>query len=127
MKSWSRVFQRFSTIKIFWPGARLPGPSSARQIKKIIKNYKYSPGTLTRARFCLMMLNDLNRTPAMVPLAAPLFGVLFLRGHISLKNRSYRPLLRASTSPFKSTCLFIYLKEPPLALYRRYKYWQVPF
>jgi hypothetical protein len=25
---------------------------------KKIKNYKYSPGTLTRARFCLMMLND---------------------------------------------------------------------
>jgi hypothetical protein len=34
------------------------GPSSARQIKKIIKNYRDSPGTLTRARFCLMMLND---------------------------------------------------------------------
>jgi hypothetical protein len=76
---------------------------------------------------CLPIAQRLNRTPAMVLLAAPLFRVLFLRGHISLKNRSYRPLLRASTSPFKSTCLFIYLKEPLLALYRRYKYWQVPF
>jgi hypothetical protein len=71
--------------------------------------------------------DKINRTSAMVPLAAPLFGVLFLRGHISLKNRSYRPLLRASTSPFKSTSLLIRLKEPPLALYLRYKYWQVPF
>jgi hypothetical protein len=34
------------------------GPSSVRRIEKIIKNYEYSPGTLTRARFCLMMLND---------------------------------------------------------------------
>jgi hypothetical protein len=33
----------------------LPGPSSARRNKKIIKNYEYSPGTLTRARFCLMI------------------------------------------------------------------------
>jgi hypothetical protein len=32
------------------------GPSSARRIKKIIKNYEYSPGTLTRARFCLMKI-----------------------------------------------------------------------
>jgi hypothetical protein len=30
-----------------------------------------------------------------------------LRGCISLKNRSYRPQLRHSTSPFKSTCLLI--------------------
>jgi hypothetical protein len=36
-------------------------------------------------------------------------GVLFLRGCISLKNRSYCPLLGASTSPFKSTCLLIRL------------------
>ena len=28
----------------------VPGPSSARRIKKIIKHYEYSPGTLTRAR-----------------------------------------------------------------------------
>jgi hypothetical protein len=41
----------------------------------------------------------------------------FLRGHISLKNQSYRPLLRASTSPFKSTCLLIKLKQAKVALY----------
>jgi hypothetical protein len=34
-------------------------------------------------------------------------GVLFSRGCISLKNRSYRPLLRDNTSPFKHTCLLI--------------------
>ncbi|MGK3739989.1 MAG: hypothetical protein ACI90V_006837, partial [Bacillariaceae sp.] len=36
---------------------------------------------------------ELNRTPVTVPLTGQLFGVIFLRGHISLKNRSYRPLL----------------------------------
>jgi hypothetical protein len=51
---------------------------------------------------------------------APLLGFLFFRGHISLKNRSYRPLLRASTSPFKSTCLLTRLKEAKIGLYRRY-------
>jgi hypothetical protein len=30
----------------------------------------------------------------MGPLTAPLLGFLFLRGHISLKNRTYCPLLR---------------------------------
>jgi hypothetical protein len=29
----------------------------------------------------------------------------FLRGHISLKNWTYCPLLRESATPFKSTCL----------------------
>jgi hypothetical protein len=32
-----------------------------------------------------------------------------LRGHISLKNWTYCPLLRESASPFKSTCLLITL------------------
>jgi hypothetical protein len=31
-------------------------------------------------------INNINRTPAMVPLAAPLFGLYYSRGHISLKN-----------------------------------------
>jgi hypothetical protein len=57
----------------------------------------------------------------MALILAPLLGFLLLRGHISLKNRSYRPLLRASTSPFKSTCLLIRLKEAKIDLYRRYK------
>jgi hypothetical protein len=51
-----------------------------------------------------------NRIQAMVPLMAPLFGVIFLRGHIFLKNWTYCPLLRESASPFKSTCLLITLK-----------------
>jgi hypothetical protein len=34
-------------------------------------------------------------------------GVLFLQGRISLKNWSYRPFLRESATPFKSTCLLI--------------------
>jgi hypothetical protein len=32
--------------------------------------------------------SSLNRTPAMAPILGPLFWVLFLGGHISLKNRS---------------------------------------
>jgi hypothetical protein len=46
-------------------------------------------------------------------------GVLFSRGCISLKNRSYRPLLRHSTSPFKRTCLLIRVKEVQFGLYCR--------
>jgi hypothetical protein len=33
-------------------------------------------------------MNLVNSFPVMVPLTAPLFGVFFLGGHISLKNRS---------------------------------------
>jgi hypothetical protein len=55
----------------------------------------------------------------MVPLTAPLFGVIFLRGHISLKNWTYCPVLRESATPFKRTCLLIKLKELPVVLYRR--------
>jgi hypothetical protein len=55
----------------------------------------------------------------MVPLTAPLFGVLFLRGYISLKNQTYCPLLRESATPFNRTCLLIKLKELPFGLYRR--------
>jgi hypothetical protein len=55
----------------------------------------------------------------MVPLTAPLFGVIFSRGHISLKNWTYCPVLKDSTSPFKGTCLLITLKEDPFGLYRR--------
>jgi hypothetical protein len=48
-----------------------------------------------------------NRIPVMVPLTAPLLGVIF-RGHISLKNWPKRLLLRHDTTSFKTTCLFIY-------------------
>jgi hypothetical protein len=41
----------------------------------------------------------------------------FLRECISLKNWSYRPLLRDSTSPFKSTCLLTKLLYVPGALH----------
>jgi hypothetical protein len=56
------------------------------------------------------LLSNINGFQAIVPLTGQEKGVLFLRGCISLKNWSYRPLLRASTSPFKSTCLLIKLK-----------------
>jgi hypothetical protein len=51
-----------------------------------------------------------NRIPVITPILGTDFRVLFLRGCISLKHRSYRPLLRDNTSPFKSTCLLITLK-----------------
>jgi hypothetical protein len=38
----------------------------------------------------------------MAPILAPLLGVLFLRGHISLKNWTYCPVLRVRATPFKS-------------------------
>jgi hypothetical protein len=57
----------------------------------------------------------INRIPVMPVILRPLLGVILLRGCISLKNWSYCPLLRVSTSPFKSKCLFIYLNEVPVA------------
>jgi hypothetical protein len=55
-----------------------------------------------------------NRILVITPILGSILShekrVLFLRGCISLKNRSYCPLLRDSTSPFKSTCLLIRLK-----------------
>jgi hypothetical protein len=46
----------------------------------------------------------------MVPLTAPLFGVLSLKGHISLKNCPKRVLLRHNTTSFKRTCFLTKLK-----------------
>jgi hypothetical protein len=48
---------------------------------------------------------NFNSFQAIVPLTGQ-EKVVLLRGCNSLKNQSYRPLLRASTSPFKSMCLF---------------------
>jgi hypothetical protein len=48
-----------------------------------------------------------NRTPAMMPLAAPLLGLYYSEGYISLRKWTYRPLLRESTTLFKSTCFLI--------------------
>jgi hypothetical protein len=64
-------------------------------------------------------VSGVNSFQAIVPLTGQEKGVLFLGGCISLKNRSCCPLLRASTSPFKSTCLLIKLKEQPFGLYCR--------
>jgi hypothetical protein len=81
----------------------------------------------TRGLSSTVSLNSFNRIQAMVPLTAPLFGVIFLRGHISLKNWTYCPVLRDSTSPFKGTCLLITLKQAKNALYGLTVLWHVPF
>jgi hypothetical protein len=59
----------------------------------------------------------LNSFPVMAPLTAPLIGVHFLKGCISLKNWTKTVLLIMCTSPFKGTCHFIYSVEDPLGLY----------
>jgi hypothetical protein len=46
-----------------------------------------------------------NSFQAIAPLTGQKKGVLFLRGHISLKNRTYCSLFRHDTSSFKGTCL----------------------
>jgi hypothetical protein len=56
-------------------------------------------------------LRTVNRILAMAVYIQPLLGVHFLRGRFSLKNRSYRPLLRANATPFHGTCLFYILKK----------------
>jgi hypothetical protein len=48
---------------------------------------------------------DFNSIPVTVPLTGQLLGVIFLRGHISLKNRSLRPLLIERACPFKNMCV----------------------
>jgi hypothetical protein len=53
----------------------------------------------------------------MAPLTGPKKGVLFLRGHISLKNGTFRPLISHDTSSFKDTCFLIRLKVLPDGLY----------
>jgi hypothetical protein len=47
----------------------------------------------------------INSFPVTVPLTGQLFGVIFLGGHISLKNRTYRPLLIERACPFKNMCV----------------------
>jgi hypothetical protein len=68
--------------------------------------------------FNVVGMKGINRIPVIAPILGQRKGVLFSRGCICLKNRSYRPLLRDSTSPFKHTCLLIRVKEVPFGLYR---------
>jgi hypothetical protein len=68
----------------------------------------------------------INSFHVMAPILAPLLGVLFLRGHIFLKNRTYSPLFRQSATPFQRTCLLTRLKEDPDALYCSNGWWYKP-
>jgi hypothetical protein len=65
------------------------------------------PSTVTHHR---LELNTFNRILVIAPILGQRKRGPFSRGCISLKNWSYRPLLRECTSPFKSTCLLIKLK-----------------
>jgi hypothetical protein len=47
-----------------------------------------------------------NSSPAIIPLAASYFGVIFLRGHISLKNGTYCPLF-TTIHPFSKARVFL--------------------
>jgi hypothetical protein len=60
---------------------------------------------LFRALLLTMLCSVVNRIPVTVPLTGQLLGVIFLRGHISLKNRSLRPLLIERACPFKNMCV----------------------
>jgi hypothetical protein len=51
--------------------------------------------------------NPVNSSPAIMPLAALYFGVLFFRGHISLKNRINCPLFSHNSTSFKNMWLLI--------------------
>jgi hypothetical protein len=67
----------------------------------------------------------LNRIPVMAPILAPILGVHFFRGHISLKNGTFCPFSSHDSSSFKDTCLFIYLKEAKVALYGPHLHWRL--
>jgi hypothetical protein len=49
----------------------------------------------------------INRIPVMAPISAPIWGVHFFRGHISLKNWPICPLSSHDSSYFKNMCLLI--------------------
>jgi hypothetical protein len=65
---------------------------------------------------CAKNNGAVNSFQSMLPYMGAKKGSFF-RGCFSLKNRSYCPLLRHSTSPFKSTCLLTRLKVLPFGLY----------
>jgi hypothetical protein len=50
---------------------------------------------------------EINRIPVMAPISAPIRGVHFFRGHISLKNGPICPLSSHDSSYFKNMCLLI--------------------
>jgi hypothetical protein len=43
----------------------------------------------------------------MAPILAPILGIYFFRGHISLKNRTYCPLFSHDSTSFKDMCVFL--------------------
>jgi hypothetical protein len=49
----------------------------------------------------------------MAPILAPLFGVHFLRGCFSLKNRSYRPPIGSQYKPFQKHVSSYQVKRSP--------------
>jgi hypothetical protein len=61
--------------------------------------------------------NPVNSFHVMAVNKRPTFGVIFLKGHISLKNWPKRLLFRHDTNSFKGACLFTYLKEAKADLY----------
>jgi hypothetical protein len=65
----------------------------------------------------------LNSIPVMAPILAPILGIHFFRGHISLKNRTYCPLFSHDSSSFKGTCFLIRLIVLPDALYGPHLHW----
>jgi hypothetical protein len=59
----------------------------------------------------------INSSPAIMPLAALYFGLLFLKGRFSLKNWTQKVILRHNTTSFKRTRFLIKLKVLPWGLY----------
>jgi hypothetical protein len=47
----------------------------------------------------------------MAPILAPLLGVHFFQGHISLKNGTFCPPFSHDSTSFKNMCLLIYRKK----------------
>jgi hypothetical protein len=64
-----------------------------------------------------------NRIPVMAPISAPILGVHFFRGHISIKNGTFCPLSSHDSSSFNDTCLLIYLKWAKAAFYGTHLHW----
>jgi hypothetical protein len=75
-----------------------------RILLKILSYHHDNGNLLNRSS---MDIDLFNRIPVMAPILAPILGVHFFRGHISLKNGTFCPFSSHDSSYFKNMRLLI--------------------
>jgi hypothetical protein len=93
-------------------GVLLTEGRGRNKARKMRYNKKNGPVTKVVTRTCAVINPALiNRIPVMAPILAPLLGVHFFQGHISLKNGTFCPLFSHDSTFYKDTCLLIRKKK----------------